>query len=139
MLWSNCSAPDKGRRGRGRYNKYSFKYSVHTFLLISPIPHSHSCVALPRQVPSAHIPGQHDRCPRSHRLGKNSLATATDINLFMVSDENFIRSGAMSSRIGQLCIIDILFSIVTSRLYSEVKPYLDRSMNASKKKKTLMI
>lgn len=73
------------------------------------------------------------------RLGKNSLAGATDINLFMVSDENFIRSGAMSSRIGQLCIIDILFSIVTSRLYSEVKPYLDRSMNASKKKKTLMI
>lgn len=73
------------------------------------------------------------------RLGKNSLSEATDINLFMVSDENFIRSGAMSSRIGQLCIIDILFSIVTSRLYSDVKPYLDRSMAASKKKKTLMV
>ena len=73
------------------------------------------------------------------RLGKNSLSDATDINLFMVSDENFIRSGAMSSRIGQLCIIDILFSIVTSRIYGEVKPYLDRSMAASKKKKTLMV
>lgn len=73
------------------------------------------------------------------RFGKNSLASATDVNLFMVSDENFIRSGAMSSRIGQLCIVDILFSIVTSRIYGEVKPYLDRSMNASKKKKTLMI
>ena len=73
------------------------------------------------------------------KLGKNSLSSACDVNLFMVSDESFIRSGAMSSRIGQLCIIDILFSIVTSRLYSEIKPYLDRSMNASKKKKTLKI
>ena len=73
------------------------------------------------------------------KLGKNSLASACDVNLFMVSDESFIRSGAMSSRIGQLCIIDILFSIVTSRMYSEIKPYLDRSMNASKKKKTLKV
>ena len=73
------------------------------------------------------------------KLGKNSLSSACNVNLFMVSDESFIRSGAMSSRIGQLCIIDILFSIVTSRLYSEIKPYLDRSMNASKKKKTLKI
>ena len=73
------------------------------------------------------------------KLGKNSLASACDVNLFMVSDESFIRSGAMSSRIGQLCIIDILFSIVTSRLYTEIKPYLDRSMNASKKKKTLKV
>ena len=73
------------------------------------------------------------------KLGKNSLASACDVNLFMVSDESFIRSGAMSSRIGQLCIIDILFSIVTSRMYSEIKPYLDRSMNASKKQKTLKV
>ncbi len=73
------------------------------------------------------------------RLGKNSLAQATDINLFMVSDESFIRSGAMSSRIGQLCIIDTLFSIVTSRMYDDIKPYLDRSMTASKKKKTLNV
>jgi len=73
------------------------------------------------------------------KLGYNSIATACDINLFMVSDESFIRSGAMSSRIGQLCIIDILFSIVASRMYDEVKPYLDRSMAASKKKKTLKI
>jgi DNA-binding MurR/RpiR family transcriptional regulator len=73
------------------------------------------------------------------KFGKNSLAQACDVNLFMVSDESFIRSGAMSSRIGQLCVIDILFSIVTSRLYSEIKPYLDRSMAASKKKKTLKV
>lgn len=73
------------------------------------------------------------------KLGKNSLSQACDINLFMVSDESFIRSGAMSSRIGQLCVVDMLFSIVTSRLYSEIKPYLDRSMAASKKKKTLKV
>lgn len=73
------------------------------------------------------------------KLGQNSLSQASDVNLFMVSDESFIRSGAMSSRIGQLCVIDILFSIVTSRLYSEIKPYLDRSMAASKKKKTLKV
>ncbi len=73
------------------------------------------------------------------KLGKNSLSAASDVNLFMVSDESFIRSGAMSSRIGQLCVVDILFSIVTSRLYNEIKPYLDRSMAASKKKKTLKV
>lgn len=73
------------------------------------------------------------------KLGKNSLSLASDVNLFMVSDESFIRSGAMSSRIGQLCIVDILFSIVTSRMYSDIKPYLDRSMAASKKKKTLKV
>ena len=73
------------------------------------------------------------------KLGKNSLSLASDVNLFMVSDESFIRSGAMSSRIGQLCIVDILFSIVTSRMYNDIKPYLDRSMAASKKKKTLKV
>lgn len=73
------------------------------------------------------------------KLGKNSLSQMCDVNLFMVSDESFIRSGAMSSRIGQLCIVDILFSIVTSRLYNDIKPYLDRSMTASKKKKTLKV
>lgn len=73
------------------------------------------------------------------KLGKNSLSALSDVNLFMVSDESFIRSGAMSSRIGQLCVVDILFSIVTSRMYAEIKPYLDRSMAASKKKKTLKV
>lgn len=73
------------------------------------------------------------------KLGRNSLSALSDVNLFMVSDESFIRSGAMSSRIGQLCVVDILFSIVTSRMYSEIKPYLDRSMAASKKKKTLKV
>lgn len=73
------------------------------------------------------------------KFGQNSLSQACDINLYMVSDESFIRSGAMSSRIGQLCIIDMLFSIVTTRMYSEIKPYLDKSTAASKKKKTLKV
>ncbi len=46
-----------------------------------------------------------------------------------------MRSGAMSSRIGQLNIIDILYTAVTSCEYDKVKPYLDRTRIATSHKR----
>ncbi|GHU77936.1 putative HTH-type transcriptional regulator [Clostridia bacterium] len=42
------------------------------------------------------------------RYGKNPLADLADIRLYSSSTETLLRSGAMSSRIAQLCVIDIL-------------------------------
>ncbi|MGI6737914.1 MAG: MurR/RpiR family transcriptional regulator [Christensenellales bacterium] len=61
------------------------------------------------------------------QYSKNSLAALADINLYCVSTETLLRSGAMSSRIAQLTIIDILFASVCSRNFDEVKPHLERS------------
>ncbi|HBP38333.1 MAG TPA: RpiR family transcriptional regulator [Clostridiales bacterium] len=61
------------------------------------------------------------------KYGKNSLASVANINLFSSSTETMIRSGAMSSRIAQMTVIDILYTSVCSRLYDEVKPHLDKT------------
>jgi DNA-binding MurR/RpiR family transcriptional regulator len=45
-----------------------------------------------------------------------------------------IRSGAMGSRIGQLTIVDILYTAVTSLEYDKVKKYLDKTRLVSSRK-----
>ncbi len=65
------------------------------------------------------------------KYGKNSLSTMADINLCTYSTENLIRSGAMSSRISQFTIIDILYTAVASNNYAKVKPHLDKSLFAA--------
>ena len=67
------------------------------------------------------------------RTGKNSLAELGDIRLFSSSTESLIRTGAMTSRIGQMVVIDALYTAVCSRLYKTVKPYLDRTQILSSK------
>lgn len=73
------------------------------------------------------------------RYGKNSLSEMAQIKLFTPSLETLIRSGAKGSRIGQLNLIDIIFSAVASREYSEIKIYLDRTSFAYRKKKSTML
>jgi DNA-binding MurR/RpiR family transcriptional regulator len=68
------------------------------------------------------------------RYGKNSLSELADFNLYTSSAESMIRSGAMGSRIGQLTMVDILYTAVSSRLYDQVKPYLDKTRLASQRK-----
>ncbi len=67
------------------------------------------------------------------RYGKNPLSEACDINLSTSSTETLIRSGAMSSRISQHTIIDILYTAVTSRYYESAKGYLDKTRFAAGK------
>lgn len=61
------------------------------------------------------------------RLGRVSLSAYADVHFGLSAPEMSIRSGAMSSRIAQMTMIDILFSCVVSRHYNETAPYLERT------------
>lgn len=61
------------------------------------------------------------------RYGRVSLAEIADVHFGLSAPEMAIRSGAMSSRIAQMTMIDILFSCVVSRHYQETVPYLERT------------
>jgi DNA-binding MurR/RpiR family transcriptional regulator len=68
------------------------------------------------------------------RYSKNPLSGRADIRLYSSSSEPLIRSGAMGSRIGQLTVIDILYTSVVSHEYHTVKRYLDKTRLVSTKK-----
>ena len=67
------------------------------------------------------------------KYGKNSLQKLSHISLSTFSSESLVRSGAMSSRISQLTVIDILYTATASRNYRQVKQYLDSSRYVSGK------
>jgi DNA-binding MurR/RpiR family transcriptional regulator len=69
------------------------------------------------------------------KFGQNPVSEICDINLFVSAPEISIRSGAMSSRIAQLNVIDILFAGVASRHFDKVKRSLERTRKAIKEKK----
>lgn len=72
------------------------------------------------------------------RYGGNSLARNSDIVLTTISNDTFMRSGAMTSRIGQLFIIDVLYTSVASKCYEAVKDHLQITSNYSKKTKKII-
>jgi len=61
------------------------------------------------------------------RSGKNALAQKADVRLFCSSAETMLRIGAMSSRIVQMSVVDVLFAAVCSRDYNELKSSLDNA------------
>lgn len=63
------------------------------------------------------------------RFGANPLSEVCEINLFVPSTEPLFREGAMASRIAQLVVVDILFSIIVSRRFEEVQEKLTHSMD----------
>lgn len=70
------------------------------------------------------------------RYSKNPLSKMADICLYSSSSEALVRSGAMGSRIGQLTIIDILYTAVASFDYNQIKSQLDKTRLAAAKKHT---
>ena len=69
------------------------------------------------------------------KYSKNPLTKLADICLYSSSaDDAIVRSGPMSSRIGQLTVVDILYTAVVSSEYSRVKHLLDKTRLASSKK-----
>lgn len=64
---------------------------------------------------------------------KNPLSQKADICLYS-SSESLVRSGVMGQRIGQLTIIDILYTSVVSRMYNDVKAHLDTTLSVSGRK-----
>jgi DNA-binding MurR/RpiR family transcriptional regulator len=69
------------------------------------------------------------------KFGQSPISDICDINLFVSAPEISIRSGAMSSRIAQLNVIDILFAGVASRQFEQVKKHLSRTRKAIREKK----
>lgn len=69
------------------------------------------------------------------KFGQNPISDICDINLFVSAPEISIRSGAMSSRIAQLNVIDILFAAVASKQFDLAKRYLENTRKALRKKK----
>ncbi|EGL16255.1 MULTISPECIES: MurR/RpiR family transcriptional regulator [Paenibacillus] len=61
------------------------------------------------------------------KYGNNSVSSHADYPLYTSSTENEIRSGAMSSRMTQLNVIDILYLGVASREYDKSVGYLEKS------------
>ena len=69
------------------------------------------------------------------KFGQSSISDICDINLFVSAPEITIRSGAMSSRIAQLNVIDILFAGVASQHFEKVKKYLSKTRKSIREKK----
>jgi DNA-binding MurR/RpiR family transcriptional regulator len=67
--------------------------------------------------------------------GQSTISRMADIPLHISSTESEIRSGATTSRITQLNVIDILYLGVASREYDRSVSYLEKSRNIVKKMK----
>jgi DNA-binding MurR/RpiR family transcriptional regulator len=64
------------------------------------------------------------------KYGNTTVSSLARIPLFITSTENEIRIGALSSRMTQLNVIDILYLGVASKHYEQSVNYLERSRTA---------
>ena len=66
------------------------------------------------------------------RFGKNPISSAVDLNLPVPFTEPLLREGAMASRLSQLIIVDILFSVIASGNSKAILKHLKRTAEAVK-------
>lgn len=64
------------------------------------------------------------------KFGRFPMVAEADYALFAACPEVYRRSGAMSSRIAQLIVVDMLYTVVASMDYERVKPMLENSYNS---------
>ncbi|WP_234120948.1 MurR/RpiR family transcriptional regulator [Clostridium hydrogenum] len=69
------------------------------------------------------------------KFGNTSISSLCDINLFVLSPEVTFRSGAMSSRIAQLNVVDILFTSVAGSMFADVKKFLENTRRSTRIKR----
>lgn len=65
--------------------------------------------------------------------GKSPLHEKADIVLETASTESLTRSGAMTSRIAMLSVLDMMFTAVSSRNYKKIKGVLDHTAEIIRK------
>nr|WP_307991471.1 MurR/RpiR family transcriptional regulator [uncultured Niameybacter sp.] len=53
------------------------------------------------------------------RFGQSKIATLADYNLYIASNEPLRRSGAMTSRIAQLCMVDMIYLAYINHSYDQ--------------------
>ena len=70
------------------------------------------------------------------KYGKNEFTTLADYVLHTSTPEIDMRSGAMSSRIAQLCIVDVLFTAIASKEYQTIESNLQSSYEICQSHKT---
>jgi len=80
---------------------------------------------------------QESKCPTIAitRFTKSPLVNGADYSIYLSAPEIDHRSGATSSRIAQLTIVDLLFTALASRTYSKVEKYLEKSSAACRSHK----
>lgn len=61
------------------------------------------------------------------RFAESELARIADYNLYVAASEFLVRSGAMSSRISQLNVVDILYTAYLNRHYEELAPQVKKT------------
>lgn len=61
------------------------------------------------------------------KYAKSPLAASADFPLYISAPEIDYRSGAMSSRIAQLAMVDLLFTSLANKNYASVEQYLEKS------------
>jgi DNA-binding MurR/RpiR family transcriptional regulator len=61
------------------------------------------------------------------KYSKSPLANDSDYSLYISAPEIDHRSGAMSSRIAQLTLVDLLFTGIANKTYDDVEKYLELS------------
>ena len=64
------------------------------------------------------------------KFGKLPMVLKSDYALFTACPEVYRRSGAMSSRIAQLIVVDMIYTIMANMDYHRVKPMLENSYNS---------
>ncbi len=69
------------------------------------------------------------------RYGKNTLSSKADIALQVASTESLARSGAMASRVVMLGVLDMLFTVISSRNYDRIRDVLERTASAVREKR----
>ncbi len=69
------------------------------------------------------------------RFGNNTISGLSDLKLYVPFAEPLIREGAMTSRISQLVMIDIIFSIMASNHSKNILSRLERTSEALKPKR----
>ncbi|MGE4585540.1 MAG: MurR/RpiR family transcriptional regulator [Sphaerochaeta sp.] len=64
------------------------------------------------------------------RIGGNSLSRLADCTLHVANSESLFREGATLSRIGQLLVVDFIYTMILARRQKEIEPLLKRSWEA---------
>ncbi len=64
------------------------------------------------------------------RIGGNSLSRVADCTLHVANSESLFREGATLSRIGQLVVVDCIYTMILARRQKEIEPLLKRSWEA---------
>jgi len=64
------------------------------------------------------------------RIGGNSLTKLADLTLNVVNSESLFREGATLSRLGQLLVVDFIYTMILARCQKQIQPLLKRSWEA---------